>query len=304
MSQAFDLERYIQQYQRFLRTLKPIAYAPAPYRYHLAGYAARYLNPQQAGFPENFKKAIDSTLPELDSEAVWQRYLHHIGANHLNVFRFANMGKDWLAKHVEIHDHANLAEKFKQGRGIFMMTYHHHYHFLFAACIGMMGYPIHPIGNHPKRNPVYKPEYPLIYDYINQYYKDSQAHFAGGDFCFVDEPASRQDLRNIINVLKKGRVLLSLNDIADSEGSHSQTVNLFGQTKHWSSGDVKLALRQKSPIIVGAIRWVARERFILELFSIEAETTAEVMQQYQQHLEHFIHADPAIWEAWSANFAT
>jgi len=296
MSHEVDWQSYGRDYKFFLNILSWLAHTPAPYRYHLAGYAARYFSPQPQELAYKLPKVIQTCYPdaEVDPKATWLRFLHHIGAANLNVFRFANMSPDWLKKHVEIHDQANLPALFSQGKGVLLMTYHNHYPLLFAASIGMMGLAIDPIANDPKHSPIY----PQLDKLATQYYDDSEAHFSGGKYCYVADESSVASLRKIAKVLRNGHILLSLNDFPAPADSHSHELQFFGQNIACPTGSVALALRQQAPIVCGWIRWIAKEQFTLELFPLDASDIAGIMQQYQQRLYQLIAADPGNWEGW------
>lgn len=296
MSHQVDWDLYAQRYRRFLSILGWLSYAPGRYRYHLAGYTARYFSPQRYELAYKFPRVIKSCYPngELDPNAVWLRFLHHTGAASLNTFRFAKMNPDWLKNHVKIVDHANLAATYKQGKGVLVMTYHNHHTMLFLSCIGMLGFPLYTIANDPKNTPLY----PMLKKWATLFYENTEAHFSGGQYCYVQDEASMSTLRIIAKVLRQGNILCSLNDFPTSNAVDHYDLQLFGQNITCPVGSIKMALRQQSPIVVGWIRWLAKEEFVLELHPITANDIAGVMSQYQQYLYQLIQTDPGNWEGW------
>jgi hypothetical protein len=294
------MRAYGLRYHRFLSILRQTArYLPPRYGCPLAAQLARYLSPHRdpsiRGHVHYIAQQCADHLP-CSSHQVWHSMLNHIGVSHLNIFRIAQLNKNWLTQSVTIHCDFNIKETLKNS-GLFLMTYHNHHNFLFTVSIGLLlEHRIRTLAMSPEISPIY----PYISDIYQNYFTDCERFYHGGEFLYVTENTSPQSLRAVSKTLKAGDIVISLNDIFSPYAEkRTRYFDFLGHQLPCPVGTVELAIRSGAAMAAGYIRWLGGDRFELSLFALPAEQGVDaVMSAYLAGLNRLITADAGVWEGW------
>lgn len=291
-----DVTSYGRQYAHFLSQMAWLSYCrPLRFTYPLAGQLARTFSPHRQAELQ-VKHNIHRCLGEEFVQTGWRNFLNHTGVANLNIFLIRRFTAAWLHHHIQIISKVDVAAALAQKRGLFVMTYHNHHPFLFTVAMGLFGQRIRTFAMDPKDNPVY----PYISDIYDQYFADCEQHYQGGNFILVGEKTSLSAMRSVGQALKTGQIVISLNDVY-SPYAAKRTMDLpfFHHQLACPVGTVEMALRHRSVITAGWLRWIRGDQFQLQLYPLSTENGVKgVMQQYVGLLQQLVVEDAGLWEGW------
>lgn len=138
---------------RFVKTLANIL----PYRAALAlgrgiGWIAFYFTSRRRAAYADLKAALDRELTESGRRRILRRQFQNFGQMFAEILRFPSLTKKDIDRYIRIHHYERYDEALKGGKGIICLTGHFGNWELTQTVSGLLGYPIHVLGQPQKHS--------------------------------------------------------------------------------------------------------------------------------------------------------
>jgi KDO2-lipid IV(A) lauroyltransferase len=183
---------------------------------------------------------------------------------------------------VRVRDAHHLEEAFSHGRGAIFLSGHYDNWELLVQAIAVRGY---------KTDIVVRQQHNLkADDLINNLRKSENIRVI----------VAETQPRNIIRALKQGRGVAVLHDVYGGRNGH--LIPLFGHPVSTPAGVIEIAVRLKTPVIIGFVRREADGRHTIRisksLIAGEDESFSSVdpiLKYYHEKLEETVREEPGLW---------
>jgi len=184
-----------------------------------------------------------------------------------------------------------------RSQGTLFLTYHHQFAYLFCSVLGHLGVPLNALTMDPALGPLGS----LLPEFGPNIFSDSERHFRGGRYYFLNPDNPRFHLLSVLRALLRGTSIVSANDFDNPYpqfASHACT--LLGATIQSPTGVIPYAIQHRVPIAAGYLDWQGGNRFKIFLRVLkrpdEELSLAQVYSRYMAHLEDIALHRPEIWE--------
>jgi hypothetical protein len=284
----------IARYRRYFYGIEALSWLPLPLAWMLAARYAAAFSPQRAELPQvlrRMERALPWVQPTLAK--VGQRYLYNIGVHDVALFLYHRLDLAWVQQRVQVQGAEYLRPS--PGRGLFLLSFHHHHNGLLYAVLGLLGVKLSVLAHDPRASPLYA----AMTRQARMMYDDSERHFNGGQYLYID--AHRPSYpRTALRVLTQGDTLLSTNDFPTATLPKRHVwLDALGTRFPVPSGSFELALHAGAALACVSLRWLRRDEFVLVVRPLQADTVAGLALSYAAELDSLARAHPAAWE-WSA----
>lgn len=289
------MKELIRSYKRFFYILKILSYLG---NNKLSRKLAYFLTSKSNPYLFHAEK-IKSTLttPALglstDCQAkTLNSYINQYVIFGLLLFSYKKLNSQWINKNIRIINIDTVHDLINQKEGLFL-TYHHHYQHLLCSLLGILKNKMYVMANAPETSPVYIE----MKQYIDKLHNDTEQHFYGGQYVFVN-PESNY-LRILYRMFASNGLVFSLNDNLVLSDKRTQSAQFFNKLITIPTGTIEIALKMKKPIYCGLLEWTKENIFEFDLIKVNnPETVADVTKTYIQFLEQKVKHNPALWEGW------
>ncbi len=203
----------------------------------------------------------------------------------MTIAEFARLKKysaDDLAYKVELRDTYYFEEAFAYGRGVIFLSGHYDNWELLVQAIAARGY---------KTDIVVRQQHNLKADDLINSIRQSEN---------IRVIIAETQPRNIIRALKQGRAVAVLHDVWGGRDGHM--VTLFGHPVSTLAGVIEIAVRLKTPVMIGFVRREAdgkhAARVSKPLIAGESEafvTVDSILKYYHEKLEEAVRDRPSLW---------
>ncbi len=283
----------LRHYQRYFYGVEALSWLPLPLAWASAARYAACCSPQRAQMPTvmaRMQRALPWVVPQLSQ--LRQRYLYQVGVHDVALFLYHRLDTAWVRHRVHVQGVEYLQPP--QGRGLFLLSFHHHHNGLLYAILGLLGVRLSVIAQDPRASPLYA----ALQRQARMMYDDSEHHFNGGRYLYID--AQRPSLpRAAVRVLARGEALLSTNDFLVAQRPKRHVwLEALGSRFSIPSGSFELALQAGAALACVHLLWLRRDEFVLTIKPLQADTVLMLAQQYAAELDGLARAHPTAWE-WS-----
>lgn len=257
-----------------------------------------WLHPQVKGQKPAFMAGLDRALHD-DGKArrAWRRHKALVGVAALQGSYFSRPTTRWTDQCELVIDGAGAVHEVAgQGKGVLVMTYHHHFNLSFCSLMGRLGLPLSTIAMDARDTERFRR---FATRFVNMY-GQVESHFNGGSILYVKPNNS---IRPILRAFDQGHLVITANDFPEVfDGKSRKDLPFLGGTLSCPTGTVKLAIKRQLPIVAAYLDWDGGKRFRLVIRPVSDGTQTlkarEVMGRYLQVLEDGIARDPGLWEGW------
>lgn len=284
-----DLVDQQRNYMRQLRKLRQVVpWAPA-YLF-AAAQVARINCPvrhEQAKYEAAWRK-----LGHLNSREIWGRFLKRNGVANAASF----LGGTGLPLRIEEDDPDGVLAH-ARNRGTLFLTYHHQFAYLFCSVLGHLGVPLNALTMDPALSPLHA----LLPEFGQNVFGDSERHFRGGRYYFLNPDNPRFHLLQVLRSLLRETSIVSANDFDNPFPQFkSHACELMGAVIQSPIGVIPFAIQHRILICAGYLDWQRGNRFKILLRVLkrpeEDMSLAEVYSRYMAQLEDIALHRPEIWE--------
>jgi lauroyl/myristoyl acyltransferase len=285
----------VRRYRRYLALQRAVARVlPVSAAFYAGARLAGWLSPRraEAAVAARTAAAIQG-LDAVRQSVLFRRYIGNVGVSDITNFLLPRLGPVWADRQVAVQGRELVQRALAAGRGVMLMTYHHHHNGLFCATTGMLGFPTWVVARDPKISPLYA-QFPVEARHL---YRETERHFSGGRYLYVAE--GRSNTRAMLAALKGGSLLVTANDFTAPAGARQLQFAVCGRTVSLPVGSLQLALSLGCPVLAGYLLWQGRGRFQIHYRALDGGgQIAGVMAQYLGWLEELAASAPAVWEGW------
>jgi len=264
----------------------------------MAARTIRYFHPAAGKQKPRFTAGLKHHLECDDTiEQAWNRHLALLGVQRFQSTFYAGTDTSWIERcQVDIQGADIIDRLQQQGKGVLVMTYHHHFNMLFCNLLGRLGLPIATIAMDDRGSDRYQ----KFSKRVNRIYDHAERLLNGGEIILV-KPQSQ--VRPILRAFEKNQLVVTANDFPDTfDDKNRRDFSFLGTTLSCPTGTVKLAVKKQIPIVAAYLNWNGNERFRLSIHPVsngeEAMTPESAMENYLGVLETLVNDDPGLWEGW------
>lgn len=229
--------------------------------------------------------------------AAWQRHLALLGVHRFQSTFYAGKDINWIKQcQLEVLGADVIKDAHQQGKGVLVMTYHHHFNMLFCNLMATLGLSVTTIAMDDRGGDGYR----NFSSRVNRIYHHAERLLNGGDIILV-KPQSQ--VRPILRAFEKNHLVITANDFPEVfDDKNRKDLPFLGTTLSCPTGTVKLAVKKNIPIVASYLDWDGDDRFklVIRLVSDGAEdmTVDTAMTRYLAVLTNMIEEDPGLWEGW------
>jgi KDO2-lipid IV(A) lauroyltransferase len=232
----------------------------------------------------NLKFALGKTKKEREIKKLALQIFENIGKNTADVARFPKLTSSEVDGIVQAEGLKHLDTAYKKGKGVIALTGHIGNFELLAAYLALKGYKLSVIG----RN-VYDPR-------LNQLLVRNRETVG------LENISSTDDVRNMVKVLKAGRILGVLVD-QDSSRVKGIFVSFLGKSALTPVGPAILHLKLDSPLVPMFIlrnenekyKIIVKPELKLQPSGDKDKDIKNLTQKYTEVLEEIIRKYPSQW---------
>jgi lauroyl/myristoyl acyltransferase len=227
----------------------------------------------------------------------WRRHLALLGVHRFQSTFYTGENISWIKQcQLEVLGADVIKEAHLQGKGVLVMTYHHHFNMLFCNLLATLGLPTTTIAMDDRGGNGYR----NFSKRVNRIYNHAERLLSGGDIILV-KPQSQ--VRPILRAFEKNHLVITANDFPDVfDDKNRMDLPLLGTTLSCPTGTVKLAVKKNIPVVAAYLNWDGDDRFKLVIRKVsdsgEGMTVNTAMTCYLEVLATMIEEDPGLWEGW------
>ena len=193
--------------------------------------------------------------------------------------------RDKLMNRIKFVGRERIDAALGQGNGLYIALCHFGSHHIAGLIMALLGYKLIGVRD-PKESPVRR--------YIAQKYRETFPEVAAMKYFYSDTFP-----RELFRSFKDGYLVASLLDVAQRRGEQHKMhpVTIFGETREFLTGPLKIALRCKAPMLQGFV--VSRPNFYyrlvvgetlwdpesVELVADEETVVSDCLQRYANGVE-------------------
>jgi lauroyl/myristoyl acyltransferase len=225
--------------------------------------------------------------------ATWCRFRILRGVSGGTMLRYRRWIRDATRPNIKIEGAELVHEAKAKGRGVLVLTYHHHFNTTFCAAIGRFFGRVSVFAG----NPAASPAYPTMKYFANIMYAGSEQFFGGGKYMYVDA-GKPFGSRAAIEAFKSRSLVVSVHDFPAFRPP-SMSGLFLNPDVAYPTGAIDYALRKDIPILFGFLDWQGGDHFRLCFRPCTAAAdTRAVLASYFSVLEQDFFAKPERWEFW------
>ena len=266
---------------------------------NLAAATIKLLHPRLVKQRPAFLCGLNNVLNNSKkAEQALQRHKRLVGVTRFQGSYYAQADMSWITRcQVEVEGAEYIHQFHAQGKGVLVMTYHHHFNMLFCNLLAQqVKLPTTTISMDASKNASYQ----KFGNRIDRIYGHAEKLLSGGDIILVKPGAA---VRPILKAFENNHLVITANDFPDVFSDKNRKNFPFLNTElSCPTGTVKLAVKKQIPIVAGYVNWNGGDRFQLVIKSVsngeEDLKVKEAMARYLSVLEEFTGKDPGLWEGW------
>lgn len=241
----------------------------------------------------NRRRRVHKKLIEIFKEKAtpaWRRvvtrhYFMRIRCDKMFYTIMDRIPRDKLLNRIKFVRREHIDDALAQGNGLYIALCHFGSHHVAGLVMALLGYKLIGVRD-PKESPVRR--------YIAQKYRETFPEVAAMKYFYSDTFP-----RELFRSFKDNYIVASLLDVAQRRGEQHKMhpVTIFGETREFLTGPLKIALRSKAPILQGFV--VSRRDFYyrlvisdtlwdpetVELVADEETVVSECLQRYANNVE-------------------
>ena len=280
-----------RRYFRQLRTLRRLlSWEPA--YFFAAAHLARISSPVR--HERDKFEAAWRLLGHANPREIWGRFLQRVGVS--TAAAFLQGDGSHLPVCIDEDDPEGVLAHARR-HGTLFLTYHHQFAYLFCSALGHLGVPLNALTMDPALGPLHA----LLPEFGKNIFGDSERHFRGGRYYFLNPDNPRFHLLHVLRDLLRGTSIVSANDFDNPFPQFkSHPGKLLGAVIDSPTGVIPFALQHPVMISAGYLDWQGGNRFKIFLRVLkrpdEQLSLAEVYARYMAQLEEIALRRPEIWE--------
>lgn len=287
-------ESLVDQHRKFFRQLRTLRqFLPwEPAYFFAAARLARISSPVRHE-RETFEAAW-RLLGHSNPGEIWGKFLQRVGVSTAAAFLEGDGPR--LPLSIEADDPENVLAHARD-RGTLFLTYHHQFAYLFCSVLGHLGVPLNALTMDPALGPLHA----LLPEFGQNIFGDSERHFRGGRYYFLNPGNPRFHLLQVLRSLLRDTSIVSANDFDNPFPQFkSHACELMGAVMQSPTGVIPYAIQHRVLIAAGYLDWQGGNRFKIFLRVLkrpeEELSLAEVYSRYMAQLEDIALHRPEIWE--------
>lgn len=287
-------ESLVDQHRKFFRQLRKLRYLLPwePAYFFFAARLARISSPVRRE-RETFEAAW-RLLGHTNPRELWERFLQRVGVSTAAAFLQGDESR--LPLSIEADDPDGVLAH-ARNQGTLFLTYHHQFAYLFCSALGHLGVRLNALTMDPALSPLHS----LLPEFGQNIFGDSERHFRGGRYYFLNPDNPRFHLLQVLRSLLRDTSVVSANDFDNSFPQFkSHACELMGAIIQSPTGVIPYAIQHRVLISAGYLDWQGGSRFKLFLHVLkrpeEDLSLAEVYARYMAELEEIALHRPEIWE--------
>lgn len=181
------------------------------------------------------------------------------------------------------------------GKGAVVMTFHHDGHHSLCALIARQGGAAVRALAAPEES---SPFYPWLARLLRRWHRAAARHFGGGDYLFVP-PAGEGAARALLGPLRRGEVVVSLNDVGAPAEARGLPLRVLGRQVWAYSAALELAARMGKAVFAAALVWCPRlEGYRLVAQRLQGDDAQALLDAYGRWMEAVLVRWPWAWMGW------
>ena len=225
-------------------------------------------------------------LGHANPQRIWERFLQRDGVKNAASF----LGGQGFPLCIASDD-PDGAIVHARKQGTLFLTYHHQFAYLFCSVLGHLGVPLNALTMYPALGPLDS----LLPEFGPNIFGDSERHFRGGRYFFLNPNNPRFHLLSVLRSLLRGTSIVSANDFDNpfpQFDSHDCTI--LGAVIQSPTGVIPYAIQHHVPIVAGYLDWQGGNRFKIFL---------RVLKRPDEELS-LARSMPATWRNWRTSPST
>ena len=232
------------------------------------------------------------------ARAAWRRHKALVGVTRLQGSYYSQDDTAWIRQCDVAFDGAgHVHDALSAGRGVLVMTYHHHFNMLFCNLLSRLGYPVSTIAMDAREN---NDRYKKFGDRVDRIYAHAEKLSNGGTVILV-KPNST--IRPVLRAFENNHIVITANDFPEVfDGKNRKDFPFLDTQLSCPTGTVKLAVKKQIPIVAGYLDWLGGHRFRMILRPVSdggADMKVKTaMANYLGILEEMVRNEPGLWEGW------
>lgn len=235
-------------------------------------------------------------LGHTNTAKIWTRFLQRDGIKNAANFLGATAPSKALPFKFTVDDPQGVIAN-ARSQGTLFLTYHHQFAYLFCTALGHLGVPLNALTMDPAMGPLQS----LLPEFGPDIFGESERHFRGGKYYFINPGNSRSHLLPPLRALLRGTSIVSANDFDNPFAQfESQACHLLGAVVQSPAGVVPYAIQHQVPIAAGYLDWQGGDRFKIVIRTLKTPdeniALAEVFARYMGQLESIAINHPELWE--------
>ena len=265
---------------------------------NLAALTVPPLHPGLAGQKTAFLAGLNKELKNEDqARNAWKLHKSLVGVTRFQSSFYVWHDTSWINQcQLEINGAESIQEFQRAGKGVLVMTYHHHLNMLFCNLLARLNFPITTIAMDDRDNPKYK----KFGSRINRIYQHAEKILNGGEIILVKP---QRLARPILRAFEKNHLVITANDFPDIfDDKNRKTLSFLNTTLSCPTGTVKLAVKKNIPIVAAYLKWLGGNQFEMVIKPVndgaEEIKVKEAMGRYLAILESMVEEEAGIWEGW------
>lgn len=180
------------------------------------------------------------------------------------------------------------------GRGVLVLTYHHHFNSTFCALLGRDVGKVNVFAADPRTHPAY----PRFKHFVKIMYGVSESFFRGGSYLYVEQETNIKQARAMAAAFDSDALLVSVHDFPAAK-KPCQTGFFYNSGICYPTGALERALAKSMPIVFAFLHWQGGDRFKLCFRSCDDDSSVgAVLDSYFATLKKEFLSQPEQWEYW------
>jgi len=284
----------VEQHRKYFRQLRTLRqFLPWEPAYFFAAARLACISTPVRHEREKFEAAW-RLLGHSNPREIWGRFLQRVGVSTAAAFLQGDGSR--LPLCIEADDPEGVVAH-ARNHGTLFLTYHHQFAYLFCSALGQLGVPLNALTMDPALGPLHS----LLPEFGRYIFGDSERHFRGGRYYFLNPDNPRFHLLPVLRALLRGTSIVSANDFDNPFPQFkSHPAQLMGAVIESPTGVIPFAIQHPVLISAGYLDWQGGNRFKIFLRVLkrpdEQLSLAEVYARYMAQLEDIALHRPEIWE--------
>ena len=242
--------------------------------------------------------ALQAVLNDADKAAsAWKRHAALVGVTRFQGSFYAREDTSWIDQCQLEFSGAEVIEEYQRaGKGVLVMTYHHHLNMLFCNLLGRLNFPVTTIAMDDRG----ASRYQKFGSRINRIYRHAEKLLNGGEIILVKP---QRLARPILRAFERNHLVVTANDFPGVfDDKNRKDFSFFNAKLSCPTGTVKLAVKKNIPIVAAYLSWLGGSRFEMVIKPVsdgeEMMDVEQAMTRYLSILEAAIQNQPGLWEGW------